>query len=247
IFGNRFLKISVRRGNHSDIDFQSSRSAYALELLLLQNSQKFRLHFGRDVSYLVEKYRAAVGQFESAYLLRNGAGECAFLMAEEFALYQSGRKRRAVDLDERSVFALAAIVYGARYQLFSRSGFAYDQNRRVGGRDLFYIAEDLFDDAGGAYYLFEVVFGLDLFLQVEIFELQFLQLRFGLQSLVYVPQNDCEELLSCGFRVRDGGFDRELFAVGATRGDGVRSPNVALQTLLLFARLYVIPQNFMES
>ena len=55
----------------------------------------------RHLADLVEQHRAAVGELELADPRRLRAGERALLVAEQLALEQLGRQRRAVDLDER--------------------------------------------------------------------------------------------------------------------------------------------------
>ena len=66
------------------------------------------------VADLVEEDRAAVGHLEQAPLARARAGEGAALVAEQLALDQLGRDRRAVDLDERLVARAALSRWMAR-------------------------------------------------------------------------------------------------------------------------------------
>ena len=71
-------------------------------------------------------------------LLRR-AGERARLVAEELALDERGRNRRAVDLDERLVPAPAGGVDRPGDQLLAGAGFAQDQHRRVGAGHLLHV------------------------------------------------------------------------------------------------------------
>ncbi len=64
--------------------------------------KQLRLQFERDFADLVEEDGAVVGQFEAADALRDGAGEGAALVSEEFAFQQAGGNRRAVEFDERA-------------------------------------------------------------------------------------------------------------------------------------------------
>ena len=98
-------QVAVCRRDHADIDADRRLSADAIELLLLQNAEQFRLHFQRDLPDLVEEDRPAVGQLESADALGDRAGEGPFLVAEKLALDQAGRKCGTVDLDQRLVAA----------------------------------------------------------------------------------------------------------------------------------------------
>ena len=76
-------------------------AAEPLELAVLEHPQQLGLRRLVQVAHLVEEDAAAIGQLELAAPQRGGAGERAFLVAEELALDQLGRDRRAVDLDER--------------------------------------------------------------------------------------------------------------------------------------------------
>ena len=88
----------------------------------------------RHLADLVEKQRAAVGLLEQAALLRLGVGEGAALVAEQLALQQVLRNRRAVHLDERP-FATAGRVAPDQVgdQLLAGARLALHQHRRVGG------------------------------------------------------------------------------------------------------------------
>ena len=66
----------------------------------------------------------AVGELEAADPALERAGERALLVAEQLALHQAGRDRRAVDLHERSLAARALVVDGAGDQLLAGAGLA---------------------------------------------------------------------------------------------------------------------------
>ena len=68
-------------------------------------------------------------------LLRRGAGERAFLVAEQLAFDQARRQRRAAQPNERSKTSAAQIVNGPRDQFLAGSRFAEQQDGRIGGRD----------------------------------------------------------------------------------------------------------------
>ena len=86
---NNLCKIAVSRGNDPNIDMNGPGASQALKLLLLQHPQQFRLQFERNVSDLVQKERASMGQFESPLFLHERTGERALLVSEQFALQQS--------------------------------------------------------------------------------------------------------------------------------------------------------------
>ena len=79
-------EVSIGRGHQANIHMDGARAAQPFEFVLLQNPQELGLQFERNIADLVEKQRAAMGQLEAADALRNGAGERALFMAEQFAL-----------------------------------------------------------------------------------------------------------------------------------------------------------------
>ena len=75
-----------------------------------------------------------------------GAGEGAFFVAEELALQKGFRDGAAIDGDEGSVLASAALVNGAGGHFLAGAAFAQKEHRGVGGGDL---ADGLKDRANG--------------------------------------------------------------------------------------------------
>src|SRR6185369_16768359 len=65
---NFLLEISIRRGDQSNIDWQSLRPTNALKLSLLQHTQQLHLHRGAQVADLVEKKCATVSKLEPAFV-----------------------------------------------------------------------------------------------------------------------------------------------------------------------------------
>src|SRR5262249_6383511 len=104
------------------VDSMRLRAAEALELLLLKHAQQFRLQREGNIADFVEEQRALVRHVEAADLLRDGAGERAFLMAEQLALKQIERNCRAVHFHERAAAARAERVNGPRNELFAGTG-----------------------------------------------------------------------------------------------------------------------------
>src|SRR5262249_61891438 len=64
-------------------------AAQPLELALLEHPQELRLELEGNLAHFVQEARYAVGQLEAAVALRDGAGERAFLVAEQLAFQQS--------------------------------------------------------------------------------------------------------------------------------------------------------------
>ncbi len=99
-------------------------------LAVLQHAQVLRLQVRAHLGDLVEEDGAAVGQLEVAGPPRHRAGEGPLLVAEQLALEQRLRDRRAVHRHERPLGPLRELVDGARDQLLARAGLAQDQHRR---------------------------------------------------------------------------------------------------------------------
>ena len=77
------------------------RAADARHDAVLQHAQHLRLRGEAHVADLVEEQRAAVGLLELPGAIGDRAGERALHVAEQLALDQLARNRRAVHLDER--------------------------------------------------------------------------------------------------------------------------------------------------
>src|SRR5262249_19328645 len=62
---SRVLKITVGRGDHSNIGPNEPISADTLEFALLQNAQQSNLCFSRDLSNFIQKNRTPIRQFKT--------------------------------------------------------------------------------------------------------------------------------------------------------------------------------------
>ena len=102
---SRFVAATTRTSTVS-----ASFDADALEAPLLEHAQELRLDRERQLADLVEEERAAVRRLERARLRRDGAGERAALVAEQLALEEVLRDRRAVDDAKRLLRARARLV-----------------------------------------------------------------------------------------------------------------------------------------
>ena len=140
--GDLGLQILVRRGDDADVDLDRLAAADALELALLEHAQHLRLRVRVHVADLVEEQRAAIGELELAAALLGRAGERALLVAEQLALDQLGRDRRAVELHERPVLALGVLVHRARDELLAGAVLAGDQHAPGARRGLRHLIED---------------------------------------------------------------------------------------------------------
>jgi hypothetical protein len=178
--GDHLCQVAVRRRHQAHVHPDRSRAPQALELLLLQHAEELRLQLRGDIADLVEEERPLVGQLEAADFLRDGAGEGAFLVAEQLALDQPCGDGRAVELDEGPVAAGAQLVEGAGDELLAGAGLAADEHGGVGGGDGFDLLQHPAQGGAPADDLVEVVFGADLFFQVDLLLVQFVLERLDL-------------------------------------------------------------------
>jgi hypothetical protein len=104
-------------------------SPHPLEGPVLQRPQQLRLQRQRQLADLVEEHDAARRHLEQPALGLLGVGERPLLVAEQLALHQLLRKRRAVDLHEQRVLAGTAGVDGPRHHLLAGARLPQDEHR----------------------------------------------------------------------------------------------------------------------
>ena len=98
---DQLLQILVRRGDQPHVGGQRLVRADALKRPLAQKAQQLDLDGGVNLADLVQEQRAALRLFEAADAPLVGAGERALLVAEQFALQQRRRQRRAMHRHQR--------------------------------------------------------------------------------------------------------------------------------------------------
>jgi hypothetical protein len=98
----------------------------------LEHPQQLGLERERQVADLIEEDGTAVRLLERAGALAERAAERAALVAEELALEERLRDRRAVHGHERPPAARALLVEPARGAFLAGSGLAEEQHGRVG-------------------------------------------------------------------------------------------------------------------
>jgi hypothetical protein len=130
--GDGGLEVGVGDGDEARFDVKRFGAAEALEGALLQNAKHFCLRVGRERGNFVENDGAGAAEFEAAEFAVHRAGEGTAFVAEEFAFDEGGRKRSAIDFEERRVAARAEFVDEPRKMIFAGAGFAGDEER--GGR-----------------------------------------------------------------------------------------------------------------
>ena len=99
--GRHRPEVAVGGGDQPHVHLALVRRAEPLELALLEHAQQLGLQLQRQVADLVEEDGAVVGELEAALAGGDGAGEGAPFVAEQLALDQRRRQRRAVDADQR--------------------------------------------------------------------------------------------------------------------------------------------------
>src|SRR5271170_445903 len=95
--GDFGFEVAIRRGDYSRVDMYRAFAADALEVLLLQKTQKLGLQRRRQIGDLVEENGPAVGRFETAGLVLDRARERAAHVPEQLALKELFGERRAID------------------------------------------------------------------------------------------------------------------------------------------------------
>src|SRR5438445_2466537 len=117
-------EVSVGGDYEAKVGLERRGATDALELALLEDTEKFGLDGRRELADLVEKERAPGSELEAARLLPVRSGEGAPFMAEELRLDERFWQRRAVDGDAGAVGATAGIVDRLGHQLLARAALA---------------------------------------------------------------------------------------------------------------------------
>src|ERR1022692_2250279 len=98
---NHAPEVLIGRGDHSYVHLDGAAATETLDLLFLQNAQKFRLEFQREVADFIEKQRAAIRGLKTSLALSDGARKGASLVPEEFTLQKRRGNRGTVNGYER--------------------------------------------------------------------------------------------------------------------------------------------------
>src|SRR5690554_2123797 len=128
-FLHQFRQVFVGGAEDADVYGDFLGVAYRAYGFFLDGPQQFYLHGQGQVGDFVQEKSAAVGAAEQAGFVVDGAGEAAFLVAEEFAFHQFRRNSAAVDGNKRAVGPRALQVNHSGHQLFTAAGFAADKHR----------------------------------------------------------------------------------------------------------------------
>ena len=133
---DRLLEVAVGGRDHTRVDAHVALAAETREFPVLEHLEQLRLQRRVHLADLVEEDRAAMGVLELAELALLGARERPLLEAEQLALEQLRRQRRAVHLHERLVPATRELEDRARDQLLTGAALAAHEHGDVGVGDL---------------------------------------------------------------------------------------------------------------
>ena len=99
-FGDQLGQILVGGEDEARAQRDELVRAEAAELHLLQNAEQLDLREEAEVADFIEEERAVGGLLEVAFAGADGAGECAFFVAEELGFDQGFRDGAAGDGDK---------------------------------------------------------------------------------------------------------------------------------------------------
>jgi hypothetical protein len=106
-----------------------------------------------------------VGRLKASYALRVGAGEGAFLVAEEFALKQAFGDRRAIQADEWAAAAAAELVNQTCEQFFTRTGLSMDKDGGIRRGDDLRLPQGILKNFARSHYPIYIFGGIDKILR----------------------------------------------------------------------------------
>ena len=133
---HHLFEVAIGRGHDAHIDVDALVAAKLGELGVLQDVEQLGLQRRLHLADLVQEDRPEMGLFELADASRRRAGEGALLVAEQLALEQLRRQRRAIHLHERLAAARRALVNRAGDELLADAAFAANQHGDVAVGDL---------------------------------------------------------------------------------------------------------------
>src|ERR1700679_983628 len=139
----RRAQILIGGGDYAYVNVPRGVAAQPLEYTLLQNTQQLHLNRARHVADFIQKYSSGIRLFKLTGLCGIGAGERAFLVAEQLALHQVFRNRRTVDLDQGAAAPRRVKMNRARNQVFAYAAFTCQQYGGAARRDAFNHCENL--------------------------------------------------------------------------------------------------------
>src|SRR5262245_17612245 len=110
-------------GDHPHVGLEALRRADRANRFFLDHAKQLYLKRYRHITDFVQEQRTPVSGLEQALVIARRTGEGTFDMAEQFGLEQLLRYCAAIDGDKEMGAPRACLVYRAREQFLSRSGF----------------------------------------------------------------------------------------------------------------------------
>src|SRR5215471_14900228 len=172
-------------------------TAHPLKFLLLQYPQERDLGLHREFADFIQKQRTAIRSFKPPHPPLQCAGEGSLFMSEELGSNQRLRNRSAIDLYEGPVCAFRSPMQGTRYQFFTGSGFAQNEDRRIRRRNLLHLLKQLAHGFRGTDNFLKHRRAIDFLSQYEVLIVKsFFRLLTVIDvSYCSVPANDLAALV----------------------------------------------------
>lgn len=133
--GHGLLEVDVGGGHDADVGLLHLAGADLEELSALEHAEQARLGGEGELGHLVEEDGAAVGLLEVSLAGADGAGEGAFLVAEELRVDGPLGDGAAVDGNVFAVLAGREVVDDLGEELLSGAALAEDEDAEVDGGD----------------------------------------------------------------------------------------------------------------
>ena len=170
------LQIHVRRCHDTHVGLLHLGRTDLDKLATLQDTEQAGLRGQREFACLVKEDGTAVGHFEIALAVGQGAGEGAFLVPEQLRVDGALRDSSAIDRDILSMLTRTELVDNLREDFLTDTTLARNQNRQIGGSHLQSYVDSavqsraVANHAEALFYLLNIYFHLTL-LSFYCFEL----------------------------------------------------------------------------
>ena len=170
--GHLLLQVTVRRGDHADVNLACPLLANPFVLTLLEDAEELRLHVERDLADLVQEEGPLVSELEPTGPVSHRPGESSLHVTEKLAFKEFPRDGRAVHFDEWLFLPAAMGVHGARDELFPRPRLTIHDDVRLRRRHRRDSLEHVPEARGRTDDLVEVVLCPDLLPEVNVLRLE---------------------------------------------------------------------------
>jgi len=127
-------QIPVGRRNHPHIHRNRPAASNPNNFTFLEHSQQTRLQSKGHFSNFIEEQGSTIGDFEMTLALIYCPRECSALVAEELTVDKPIGNRATVNCNEGLVPTWTMPMNGSGYAFLAGSGFALDDDRKIGRR-----------------------------------------------------------------------------------------------------------------